>query len=309
MYLNLLTDSNVYRYEQYIPEAFLHKNELLGTVCLDDEDETLMGVAVAEPSDTVLNILWLYVLPEYRRLGAGSLMLQGLVEMAEAAHLSAVDVYYHSDADEGPAEADEPDVPGKTDETEHDAPDDPGETDLFLLENGYVVMRENPIMTFTLEGIISSDYVASHNKNKDRKELKPYECISLEDISPEDEQLVISNLKSQGYPDYTYVCRRDISFICKKEGTVLGCMLVTDDSAEQTLTIMLLISFMQDPLCAAKLIIVAGDSVLKLFPPEYRVSFVVANESSLRLVGTILDDTDIVRTTGYTTHAVFEVNS
>lgn len=298
MYLNLLTDSNVYRYEQYIPEAFLHKKELLGTVCLDDEDDALMGVAVAEPSDTVLNILWLYVLPEYRRLGAGSLMLQGLAEMAEAAHLSAVDVYYHSDADEEPAESDEP-----------DAPDDPGETDLFFLENGYVVMRENPIKSFTLDAIISSDYVASHNKNKDRKELKAYECISMEDISPEDEQLVISNLKSQGYPDYTYVCRRDISFVCKKEGTVLGCMLVTDDPDEQTLTIMLLISFMQDPLCAAKLIIVAGDSVLKLFPPEYRVSFVVANESSLRLVGTILDDTDTVRTTGYTTHAVYEVNS
>ena len=54
-----------------------------------------------EPSEDVLNILWIYVLPEYRRLGAGSLMLQGLAEMAQAAHLGAVDVYYHSAADEG----------------------------------------------------------------------------------------------------------------------------------------------------------------------------------------------------------------
>ena len=37
MYLNLLTDKNVFLYEQYIPEAFLHKEELLGVVCLDDE--------------------------------------------------------------------------------------------------------------------------------------------------------------------------------------------------------------------------------------------------------------------------------
>ncbi len=88
----------------------------------------------------------------------------------------------------------------------------------------------------------------------------------------------------------------------------MGCILVTDDPDEQILTIMILISFMRDSLCAAKLIVAAGDRVLKLFPPEYRVSFVVANGSSLKLVGTILDDMDIVRTTGYTTHAVFEVN-
>jgi hypothetical protein len=36
---------------------------------------------------------------------------------------------------------------------------------------------------------------------------------------------------------------------------------------------------------------------------------VVANDSSLKLVGTILDDMDILKTTGHTTHAVFEVNS
>ncbi len=313
MYLSLLTDKNVFRYEQYIPEAFLHKEELLGVVCLDDEaGDALMGVAVAEPSEDVLNILWLYVLPEYRRLGAGSLMLQGLSEMAEAAHLRAVDVYYHSTAgttEEASIETDDPDIPERElYKVWRELRENEG-IDAFLLDNGYVVMREHPIMTFTLSDIISSDYVASHNKNKDRKDLKAYEYISLEDISPADEEVMRSGLKAEGYPDYTYVCRRDVSYICKKAGNVLGCILVGDDPDEETLTVMILISFVPDPLCTAKLIIGAGDSILKKFPPEYKVSFVVANDSSLKLVGTILDDMDILKTTGHTTHAVFEVNS
>ena len=313
MYLKLLTNSNVFRYSQFIPEAFLNRKELLGVVCLDDKDEDApLGVAIAEPGEDVLTIQWLYVLPERRRMGAGTLMLQGLSEMAEAANLSAVDVYYHSeatDADEESLEEKNPDITERellkvwAENRENQG------IDTFLLENGFVVMRENQIKTFTLNDIVASDYVAKHNKNKDRKELKVYEGISFDEISPEDEALVRERLKAQGYPDYTPFCRRDISFICKKEGNVNGCMLVTDDPDENTLTIMILLSFMQDPLSTAKLIIVAGDRVLKLFPPDYKVSFVVANDNILRLVGTILDDTDIVKTTGYTTHAVFEVNA
>lgn len=346
MYLKLLTNSNVFQYSQFIPKGFLYTKELLGVVCLDDDNgDVPMGVAVAEPAEDVLNIQWLYVLPECRRMGAGSLMLQGLTEMAEAAELGAVDVYYHSEAvtpdDSYHSDVMEPDDNYHSDivasddnfHLENEASDDEllaeidpdaierelskpwnefGENagvDIFLAENGFVVMRERPIKTFALSDITSSDYVAKHNKNKDRKELKGYESISFEDISPEDEELVISQLKSQGYPDYTRFCRRDISFICKKDGVVKGCMLVTDDPDEKTLTIMILLSFMQDPLCAAKLIIVAGDKVLKLFPHDYKISFVVANENILRLVETILDDTDIVKTTGFTTHAVFEVNA
>lgn len=313
MYLQLLTDSNVFRYSQFIPEAFLYRKELLGVVCLDDEDDdALLGVAVAEPTEDILNIQWFYVLPEYRRMGAGSLMMQGLSEMAEAAHLSAVDVYYHSDVMDPKEELLEEKYPDATERELFRIWEDSRENegiDTFLLDNGFVVMRENPVMTFSLTDIISSDYVAKHNKNKDKKELKTYEGISFEDITPEDEEFVRSRLKSRGYPDYTPFCRRDISFICKKAGTVIGCMLVTDDPDEETLTIMILLSFTQDNLCAAKLIIVAGDRVLKLFPPDYRISFVAANDNIFKLVGTILDEPDIVKTTGYTTHAVFEVNA
>jgi GNAT superfamily N-acetyltransferase len=313
MYLTLLTNSNLIQYSQFVPEAFLHRKELLGVVCLDDEDNNApLGVAIAEPSEDTLNIQWFYVLPEFRRIGVGSLMLQGLSEMAEAAHLGAVDVYYHSDnidSDEEPLEKENPDIPERElYKAWNDLRENEG-IDTFLLENGFVIIRQNPIKSFTLNDIISSDYVAQHNKNKDRKELKALECVSFEDISPSEEELVISQLKSQGYPDYTPFCRRDISFICKKAESVKGCMLMTDDPDEKTLTIMILLSFIPDPLCAAKLIIKAGDKVLNLFPPDYKVSFVAANDSTLKLVGTILDDTDILKTTGYTTHAVFEVNA
>ena len=313
MYLKLISNHNVYQYSQFIPEAFLSVEEILGVICLDDEgSDTLLGIALVQPEDDMLNIKWFYVLPEYRRMGAGSLMLEGLREMAQAAHLGAVDVYYYSetlDTDEEPLEKDNPDLSERELFDAWNTLRENEGIDTFLLENGFVVMRQNEIRSFVLSDIASSDYVARHNKNKDNKELKAFECISFEDISPSDEELVISRLISQGYPDYTKFCRRDISFICKKGETLKGCILITDNPDEKTLTIMVLVSFMPDPLCAAKLIVVAGDKVQQLFPTDYRISFVAANDSILKLVGTILDDTDILRTTGYATHAVFEVNA
>ena len=313
MYLKLITDDNAFMFSGFIPEAFLNMKGLLGVVCLDDEDnDATMGIALVEPTEDTLNIRWFYVLPEFRRMGVGSLMLQGISEMAEAGSLSAAEVYYHSnvrDSDEETLEKKYPDLPERELLSAWNELSENSGIDLFLQENGYVVMRQNPIKSFMISDIISSDYVAKHNKNKDKKELKLYEGISFEEISPSEEKTVISHLKAQGYPDYTPFCRRDISFICKKGDSVKGCILITDDPDERTLTIMVLLNFMTDPLCAAKLIVVAGDKALKLFPSDYKISFVAANDNTTKLVGMILDDTDILKTTGYTTHAVFEVNA
>ena len=311
MYLQLLTNNNALQYADMIPEAFLHRSELLGAVCLDDED-TPIGIAITEPIQDTLNIQWLYVLPEYRRTGAGSLMLQGIAEMAEAADLEMVDVYYHSmfsDNDGKTLEEKYPELPERELYKIRDEMHENEGIDYFLLENGFVVMRENPIKSFLLSDVISSDYVAKRNKDKDKKQLKEYVCVPFDEITPADEEYVTARIKDSGYPDYTPYCRRDLSFICRKDNSPVGCILITDDPDERTLMVMLILNFSSDPLCAAKLIVIAGEKVLQLFPPEYRVSFVGVNDSILKLVDTFLDNMDRLKTVGLTTHAVFEVNA
>ncbi|MCR5403598.1 MAG: GNAT family N-acetyltransferase [Butyrivibrio sp.] len=333
MYLKLLTGDNAFIYSSMIPDAFLRREELLGVVCLDEED-TPQGIAVVEPrdEDKCLNIQWLYVLPTCRRGGVGSLLLEGISEIAEAAGLETVDIYYwtaeqdesesleEEEVGEDPAEEDTGllsyefdsfiDCDELSDRESLDYWNTGRESifiDAFLMENGFVILRENQIYSFYLSDILTSEYVSRHNKNKDNDQLKAYTGISFDGISSEDEIYVVSQLKKQGFPDYTPFCRRDISFICKKDENPAGCILITDNPDERTLTVMALQNFGTDPVCAAKLIVLAGSRVLEELPSDYKVSFVLANEGVQKFWGTILDDMSKLKMTGVTSHAVFEV--
>ena len=94
--------------------------------------------------------------------------------------------------------------------------------------------------------------------------------------------------------------------MCVKGEEIVGCLLATDNPAEKMITVMLFLTFIQDPVCSAKLIAVTGDRILNRYPEDYRVSFVSMNENTLKLLSTILDSEDRIRLDGYTVRGILE---
>ena len=299
MYLKLLTENNVLLYRDMVPEALRDKDELLGVVCLDEDVDGPLGVAVVEPQGQSLNILWLYVAPEHRECGAGSLMMDGIEEMAEAAGLERVEAFYWTKSPENELSEEEC--------GEYENRDEERILDDFLSENGFVILRETPIYSFVLGDIYTSDYVQEHNKNIDNKRMKEYVGVPFYEISEEEESYVRGQLIKNGFNDCISICSKELSFICKKDGKIEGCIIATDDPEEKLLTVAVLLNFGNDPVCAAKLIVALGEKAKMFLSHDYRVSFIAANDSVIKLVSTVLGGVDKLETWGCTSHGILEV--
>ena len=57
MYPEMLTKDNIQVYFYLIPEAFRKEPELLGVICIDEEEEVPVGSAVVKPYEDHLRIL------------------------------------------------------------------------------------------------------------------------------------------------------------------------------------------------------------------------------------------------------------
>ena len=86
----------------------------------------------------------------------------------------------------------------------------------------------------------------------------------------------------------------------------MGCLLASDNPAKRMITVTLFINFSQDPVCSAKLIAVSGDRILGRYPEDYRISFIAMNDSTLKLLGTILNGSDKILLDGYTVRGISE---
>lgn len=318
MRLKLITKDNSRDVEDLLPEVFMGRNELLGVACIDetDEEDIVMGASVVSPNEEeeVLEIQWMYVEPEHRRKGAGSCMLRGIRDMAKAAGLGLIDVcFWGEDTEEEALDTWSVDLAMENDDRWDGSADSPeieytevGILKQFLLDQGFLTRSEYPVYSFRLSDMIDSDYVREHQKNKDNKAMKAYEGVSWGDLPANMRESVREKVVQAGFTDLTYLSSPDISFVCVKEGEVAGCILATDDPAEQTITIMLFINFTRDPICSAKLIAVAGNRILGMYPEDYRVSFIAMNENTLKLLSTILDGRDRILLDGYTVRGILE---
>ncbi len=318
MRLKMITNNNLRDVEDMLPDVFTQKEDLLGVACIDEKgaEDTVLGVSVVFPNEEedVLEIQWMYVQPEHRRKGAGSCMLNGIRDMAKAAGLRLIDVCFWGEEtreektdtwtiDPSTENDDRWDGAGDIAENEYTGT---GILKHFLQERGFLTRSEYPIYSFLLSDIIASDYVRTHQKNKNSEGMKAYEEISWGELSESMKESVKKNVIQAGFTDLTGLSSPDISFVCVKDGKIAGCLLSADSPAEKTITVMLLISFIQDPVCSAKLIAVAGDRILSRYPEDYRISFIALNENTLKLLRTILDDRNRLLLDGYTVRGILE---
>ena len=324
MRLKLITNENEKDFDELLPDVFTGRKELLGVACIEEaeEEDRILGAAVVVPreDEDTLELQWMYVKPEFRRMGAGSCMLRGIRDMAEAAGLGLIDVCFWGEDTE--AEEDlwtlDPsmeeddrleDDENRSEDAENNRDNSPSGTWIlkqFLLERGFLTRLESPIYSFLLSDVLSSDYVKGHQKNKDSKVMAAYEGVAWGSLSKEKREEVREKVIQAGFTDFTYLCSPEISFVCVKGEEIVGCLLATDNPAEKMITVMLFLTFIQDPVCSAKLIAVTGDRILNRYPEDYRVSFVSMNENTLKLLSTILDDEDRIRLDGYTVRGILE---
>ena len=317
MRLKLITNDNSRDYEEYFPDVFSDRKELLGVACIDEsgEDDRVLGTSVVFPreEEDTLEIQWIYVLPEHRRKGAGSCMLRGIRDMAKAAGLRLIDVcFWGEDTEEEESKwiidpINEPD--DRIDEPAQISENEDTEAAIlekFLLEEGFLTRAEFPIYSFLLSDVISSGYVRDHQKNKASKALEAYDGVAWGDLSKTERESVREQVIQAGFTDLTYLSSPDISFVCVKREKIVGCLLATDNPVEKMITVMLFLNFTQDPICSAKLIADAGERILSRYPEDYRVSFIAMNENTLKLLGTILDGEDTLQLDGYTVHGILE---
>ena len=316
MRLKLITNDNIREFEELLPDAFADRKELLGVACIDEmqEDDRIVGTSVVFPNEEedTLEIQWLYVLPEHRRKGAGSLLLNGIRDMAKAAGLTLVDICFwgedteEEDLDEwtlDPAE----EADDRWEEAQESVENESTEVGIlkkFLLEKGFLTMSQYPIYSFHLSDVMDSDYVKGHQKNKDSKVMEAYRGIPWRNLPDTMRESVREMVLQAGFADLTYLSEPDISFVCVREDKIMGCLLASDNPAEKTITVMLFINFSQDPICSAKLIAVTGDQILSSYPEDYRVSFIAMNDNTLKLLSTILAGEDKIHHDGYTIRGI-----
>ena len=191
MILEIISNENAKDYMEFLPDFFYKAELMLGIVCLDEETDTPVGFTMLTLKEESLLIEYIYVTEEYRRRGVGTLMLEGAGEMAEAAGINTLEVYYN-------AMPDYEDIPGQ-----------------FLLENEFLISEAGELMEFDSADLLYSDYV----KNiRYPKELDVYDCIPIGRLSKQQENRLKKRLEGYSGSDFLPFSNGDMSFLCEKSG-------------------------------------------------------------------------------------------
>ena len=205
------------------------------------------------------------------------MMLTGSCEMAESAGLDRVEIYFNTltDKDRIPYE--------------------------FLFANGFIISEEGKLLSFFAHDLLSSGYV----KNlKYPKQLDDYECLSLEDLTEARERGLKRLLDRQGKLPLLELCRRDISYLCVKDGKERGCILCNYDETKNLLTIMALVSVSSDAICVAKLLLTLGHYAAENIKVQTVVAFREAEKFKTKLAVMLLDDSKKLKNAGAVLHGV-----
>jgi GNAT superfamily N-acetyltransferase len=271
MILEIVSKENAGDYREFLPDSFFRTELMLGIVCIDEEREKPVGFTMLTVREESLLIEYIYVLEEYRRRGAGTMMLEGAVEMAEVSGIGTLEIYYNA-------------IHGSEDITRD-----------FLFVNSFLICEEGELLEFISTDLLYSDYV----KNiKYPKELDGYDCISVGELSEKQESRLARLLERNGGSDFLTFCSSDMSYLCEKDGEEKGCILCGYDEEASTITIMELAVFSNDPMCVAKLLITLGHYVAKIIQKETVTLFLKTQEFKVTLAQKLLGDERKLKSAG-----------
>ncbi len=334
----MLTEYTARFCEDMIPERYIDREYLLGVICLDDNNEPI-GVAVVLPEEKIMSLHWIYVLPEYRRKGVGSLMIKGVLEMAKAMEAETLETYMvgffpkevtnaAEDNDFWQNETyDEELLSGLKDALENlesedymfdsqdmyesfseilieTQPETMSESEIleeFLVQNGFLMIKEHEIYGFRILDAFSSPKIRELAKAK-------VECISVDGFSERQRAQVYEFLINNNCPDYISICSEELSFACfNKNGSCEGVVITKDSPFSKTLDIMLLYSATKNPEVYVGLLDALVREANFNLSSDYIISFVAAGDEGLYHAEKLLNDKNKLFRNGTVLHGILEI--
>lgn len=176
MKLCKITKENAEEFAAFTDEALLKDDPVIGAGCLDD-DENPIGAAFLDSDGERLIITSIFVDEGSRRKGAGSLMIEGILEMSEIAETSSVEAYFSGE-----------------------------DAESFYIKNGFLVAESVPMYRIKVGDI-------SGLRSFDKFIKKDGNTVSLKDLNRLSRQKFNKAMGEMGYlsrpdqydPDFSFV--------------------------------------------------------------------------------------------------------
>ena len=158
--LIMITKDNADMFEGMGQEALLKDDLVLGVGCLMEGEPA--GAALIDTDGDRLTLASIFVPPDLRHQGIGSLLLKGTADMAEAGGVTAIDAYL---------------------------PDDT--TEEFFLENGYLTLTGSPRYSFAAGGLLASPKLSLTGS-----EIK--NCVQLDVLNKRQKEALLKMMSKLG---------------------------------------------------------------------------------------------------------------
>ncbi len=223
-------------------EGLLSAPMVLGVGCVNEEEA--MGLALLDvDTESRLLIRSFFVPPAFRRQGAGSFLLSGVLEMAEVAEADTVEAFFLE-----------------------------REAQRFFLSNGFLVSNGLPVYKIRAKELLSSDVM---------EQFKVYgkNCVSVRRLDPIQRKELSGLLRESGYSYEISPLQEMMSFAYLSGGKhPTACILVSFRKETHTLWVDYLINSNPDePHHTAELVAVVAEEARVVFPEDTVVAFVEAN--------------------------------
>lgn len=275
----LITNENADSFTGFIPQVFLDNELLLGVACADGDE--VIGAAVVEPMGNNLTIRWLYVLDGYRKQGAGSLMMDHIMEMARAQEAEFLDIYFQ---------------PAKEN------------YEGFFIKNGFLMSRMHPVYSFRLCDVTGSRFIRNNKKNLLPDDQHLYGYRSFEQLPKNALDYIRDDMIMRNGTDYVPICCKKLSFACGTWDHLMGYIVVIDDEKEKELNVAFIVSTEANTFVAFELLMLAGYRAYKTYPLSYKVSFAAVLKKLVPLTEKLLGtNSDMLKYVGDNLYGFREV--
>lgn len=270
MKLYKITKENVEEFTGLIDEILIRDDLVVGVGCLDEEENPI-GAALLESDGDRLIISSLFVEEGSRRKGAGSLMLEGIIEMSEVAGTESVEAYFMGE-----------------------------EAESFFIKNNFLVAECAPVYR-----VKAGLFTNLPSIDKQGKISGHVVCLGKADKRVKEKLYMM--LSEMGYLSRPDLYDQELSFVYtdKKDNPVT--FVLTDHQMEEgVLRVEHLINMETDhPEYALSILNVAIKTIKeKGISPDTEVEFVSMNEKVYKFIEKIADGKEKITDCGKLLHAV-----